>query len=151
MGLFQSHNQSIIHLQALETLRFISDLDDIDFPSDLIGVDIKKETIIYPEELHANEYEIEDLKPCIADLDLKNTIKVKKATKKNGEPRKKRVRRKKGIGTQYDYYSFHTLHRGAFCQSSFWWIYYYDSNKSTRKEIGKSHLCALFTWSKWNL
>ena len=77
MGLFQSHNQSIIPLQALETLRFISDLDDIDFPSDLIGIDIKKETIIYPEELHANEYEIEDLKPCIADLDLKNTIKVR--------------------------------------------------------------------------
>ena len=102
IGLFQSHNQSIIPLQALETLRFISDLDDIDFPSDLIGVDIKKETIIYPEELHANEYEIEDLKPCIADLDLKNTIKVKKVTKKNGEPRKKRVRRKKGIDTQYD-------------------------------------------------
>lgn len=106
MGLFQSHNQSIIPLQALETLRFISDLDDIDFPSDLIGIDIKKETIIYPEELHANEYEIEDLKPCIADLDLKNTIKVKKLTKKNGEPRKKRVRRKKGIGTQYDCYSY---------------------------------------------
>ena len=106
MGLFQSHNQSIIPLQALETLRFISDLDDIDFPSNLIGIDIKKETIIYPEELHANEYEIEDLKPCIADLDLKNTIKVKKATKKNGEPRKKRVRRKKGIGTQYDCYSY---------------------------------------------
>ena len=104
--LFQSHNQSIIPLQALETLRFISDLDDIDFPSDLIGIDIKKETIIYPEELHANEYEIEDLKPCIADLDLKNTIKVKKVTKKNGEPRKKRVRRKKGIGTQYDCYSY---------------------------------------------
>ena len=128
----QSHNESLIPLQALETLRFISDLDDIDFPSDLIGVDIKKETIIYPEELHANDYEIEDLKPCIADLDLKSTIKVKKVTKKNGEPRKKRVRRKKGIDTQYDYYSFHTLHRGAFCQSSFWWIYYYGKNKSAR-------------------
>ena len=57
-------------------------------------------------ELDANEYEIEDLKPCIADLDLKNTIKVKKATKKNGEPRKKRVRRKKGSGTQFDCYSY---------------------------------------------
>jgi len=87
---------SAYHTWALETLRFISDLDDIDFPSNLIGIDIKKETIFYPEELHANEYEIEDLKPCIADLDLKNTIKVKKVTKKNGEPRKKRVRRKKG-------------------------------------------------------
>ena len=30
------------------------------------------------------------------------------------------------------------LHRGAFCQ-----IYYYGSNKSTGKEIGKTHLCAL--------
>ena len=104
--LFQSHNQSTIPFQALGTLRFISDLDDIDFPSELIGIDIKKETIIYPEDLHANEFEIEDLKPCIADLDLKNTIKVKKVTKKNGEPRKKRVRRKKGIGTQYDCYSY---------------------------------------------
>ena len=104
--MFQSHNQSIIPFQALGTLRFISDLDDIDFPSELIGIDIKKETIIYPEELHENEFEIEDLKPCIADLDLKNTIKVKKVTKKNGEPRKKRVRRKKGIGTQYDCYSY---------------------------------------------
>ena len=36
-----------------------------------------------------------------------------------------------------------TLHRGAFCQSSFRWIYYYDSNKSTGKETGKTHLCAL--------
>jgi hypothetical protein len=35
------------------------------------------------------------------------------------------------------------LHGGAFCQSSFQWIYYYGSNKSTGKEIGKSHLCAL--------
>ena len=79
-------------------------MDDIDFPSDLIGIDIKKETIIYPEELHANEFEIEDLKPCIADLDLKNTIKVKKVIKKKGEG-KKRVRRKKGINSQYGCYS----------------------------------------------
>ena len=35
------------------------------------------------------------------------------------------------------------LHRGAFCQSSFRCIYYYDSNKSTGKETGKTHLCAL--------
>ena len=103
--LFQSHNQSIIPFQALGTLRFISDLDDIDFPSELIGIDIKKETIIYPEELHANEFEIEDLKPCIADLDLKNTIKVKKVIKKKGEG-KKRVRRKKGINSQYGCYSY---------------------------------------------
>ena len=80
-------------------------MDDIDFPSDLIGIDIKKETIIYPEELHANEFEIEDLKPCIADLDLKNTIKVKKVIKKKGEG-KKRVRRKKGINSQYGCYSY---------------------------------------------
>ena len=25
----------------------------------------------------------------------------------------------------------------------FWWIYYYGSNKSTGKETGKMHLCAL--------
>ena len=31
------------------------------------------------------------------------------------------------------------LHRVAFCQSSFRWIYYYG----TGKETGKSHLCAL--------
>ena len=31
-----------------------------------------------------------------------------------------------------------TVHRGAFCQFPFQWIYYYDSNKSTGKETGKS-------------
>ena len=36
-----------------------------------------------------------------------------------------------------------TVHWGAFCQSSFQWIYYYGRNKSTGKEIGKSHLFAL--------
>ena len=35
------------------------------------------------------------------------------------------------------------LHRGAFCQFPFRWVYYYGSNKSTRKETGKTHLCAL--------
>ena len=35
------------------------------------------------------------------------------------------------------------LHRGAFCQFTFQWIYYYGSNKSTGKETGKTHLCAL--------
>ena len=35
------------------------------------------------------------------------------------------------------------LHRGAFCQLSLWWSYYYGSNKSTRKETCKTHLCAL--------
>ena len=33
------------------------------------------------------------------------------------------------------------LHRGAFCQFAFRWIYYYGSNKSTGKETGKTHLC----------
>ena len=36
-----------------------------------------------------------------------------------------------------------TLHRGAFCQFPFRWIYYYGSNKTTGKETGKTHLCAL--------
>ena len=35
------------------------------------------------------------------------------------------------------------MHRGAFCQFPFRWIYYYDSNKSTGKETGKTHLCAV--------
>ena len=37
----------------------------------------------------------------------------------------------------------HTMHRGAFCQSFFRGIYYCGSNKSTRKETGKMHLCAM--------
>jgi hypothetical protein len=36
-----------------------------------------------------------------------------------------------------------TLHRGAFKQFSFRWIYYCNSSKSTGKETGKTHLCAL--------
>ena len=39
---------------------------------------------------------------------------------------------------------YNTVHRYAFCQSSFRWIYYYSSNKSTGKETGKTHLCAVF-------
>ena len=35
------------------------------------------------------------------------------------------------------------MHRGAFCQFPFWWIYYYGSNKSTGKETGKTHNCAM--------
>ena len=35
------------------------------------------------------------------------------------------------------------LHRGAFCQFPFRWIYYYGSNKSTGKKTGKMHICAL--------
>ena len=39
------------------------------------------------------------------------------------------------------------LHRGAFCQFPFRWIYYYSSNKSTGKKTGKTHLCAqLCSW-----
>jgi hypothetical protein len=44
----------------------------------------------------------------------------------------------KSVNLQYN-----TLHRGAFCQFPFRWIYYYASNKSTGKETGKTHLCAL--------
>ena len=35
------------------------------------------------------------------------------------------------------------VHRGAFCQFPFWWIYYHGGNKSTGLESGKSHLCAV--------
>ena len=35
------------------------------------------------------------------------------------------------------------LHRGAFCQFPFGWIYYYGSNKSTGKETGEMHFCEL--------
>ena len=35
------------------------------------------------------------------------------------------------------------LHRGAFCQFPFRWIYCYGNNKSTGKETGKTLLCAL--------
>ena len=38
---------------------------------------------------------------------------------------------------------FCTLHRGAFCQFPFRWVYYCHSSKSTGKETGKTHLCAL--------
>ena len=38
---------------------------------------------------------------------------------------------------------FKPLHRGAFCQFPFRWIHYCGSIKSTRKETGKMHLCAL--------
>ena len=76
-------------LQALGTLQFISDLDDIDFPSGLIDIEIKKENISYPEQydLPTNEFEIEDSKPCIADLDeklIKSNPESKKKVKKEG-------------------------------------------------------------------
>ena len=35
------------------------------------------------------------------------------------------------------------VHRGAFCQLPFQWIYYCHSSKSTGKPTGKTHLCAL--------
>ena len=35
------------------------------------------------------------------------------------------------------------VHRGAFCQFPFRWIYYYGSNKFTGKETEKMHLCAM--------
>ena len=41
-----------------------------------------------------------------------------------------------------------TLHRGAFCQLPFRWIYYCHSSKSTGKETGKMHLCAA-GWQIW--
>ena len=41
------------------------------------------------------------------------------------------------------------LHRGAFCQFPFQRICYYGSNKSTGKEPGKKHLCALLQ-TYWN-
>ena len=46
-----------------------------------------------------------------------------------------------------------TAHRGAFCQFSFRWMYYYGSNKANGKETGKTHLCALFAYIavRWNL
>ena len=42
--------------------------------------------------------------------------------------------------------NFNPLHRGAFGKFPFQWIYYYGSNKSTRKETGKTPLCAM--WHK---
>ena len=37
----------------------------------------------------------------------------------------------------------YTVHRGAFCQFPFRWIYYCHSSKFTRKETGKTHSCAV--------
>ena len=44
------------------------------------------------------------------------------------------------------YTGYTPVHRGAFYQFPFRWIYYYGSNKSTGKETGKTHLCALCKW-----
>ena len=38
---------------------------------------------------------------------------------------------------------YSALHRGAFCQFLFRWIDYCHSSKTTRKETGKTHPCAL--------
>ena len=38
---------------------------------------------------------------------------------------------------------YQALHRGPFCKFPFRLIYYYGSNKSTGKDTGKTHLCAL--------
>ena len=39
------------------------------------------------------------------------------------------------------------VHRDAFCKFPFRWIYYCHSSKSTGKETGKMHLCAVVTLS----
>ena len=41
-----------------------------------------------------------------------------------------------------------TVHKGAFCRFPFRWINYYHSSKSTGKETGKMHLCAV-VWVFW--
>ena len=46
--------------------------------------------------------------------------------------------------------SLEQLHRYAFCQFPFLWIYYNGSNKSTGKETDKSHFCALHS-SEWTV
>ena len=37
------------------------------------------------------------------------------------------------------------MHRGVICWFPFRWIDNYGSNKSTRKETGETHLCAVIT------
>ena len=53
----------------------------------------------------------------------------------------------KSVGAKGDVpkiYGFvHPLHKGAFCQFPFRSIYNSGSNRSTEKETGKTHLCAL--------
>ena len=43
------------------------------------------------------------------------------------------------------------LHRGAFFQFTFRWIYYCGSDKSTGNETDKTHVCALSYWIISNL
>ena len=42
------------------------------------------------------------------------------------------------------------IHRGGFCQFPFRWIYYCYSSKYTKKETGKTHLCAISIISIWS-
>ena len=42
-----------------------------------------------------------------------------------------------------------SLHRGAFCQFPFRWIYYCHSSKFTGKETGKTHLWAFLKLHHW--
>ena len=44
---------------------------------------------------------------------------------------------------------FHTVHRDAFCQFPFRWIYYCHSSKSTGKETGKMHFCGWLLYILW--
>ena len=48
----------------------------------------------------------------------------------------------KGLRSLFDL-QVQPVHKGAFSQFPFWWIYYFGSNKSTRKETGKTHLCVI--------
>ena len=41
------------------------------------------------------------------------------------------------------------MHKGAFLQFLFRWIYYWHCSKSTRKETGKTHLCAMHKGVFW--
>ena len=54
-----------------------------------------------------------------------------------------KLTKKQNLKFQVLFLFFQPLHRGAFCQFPFWWIYYFHSSKSTGKETGKTHLCAL--------
>ena len=46
--------------------------------------------------------------------------------------------------------TFPAVHRGVFCQFSFWWINYCYSSKPTGKETGKTHICAVVFRQQWN-
>ena len=88
----------------------------------------------------------DELKDYLSESDLSLDYKIARSRSK-----KKKVYRNSRIfanSTEYSHqgmYQIDTVHRGAFCQSSFQWIYYCGSNKSTGKETGKKHLCAVQT------